>query len=415
MSQSEDIGYEAADQLLFGSDDEHDAEPAPIEEYQRTVDPRLVNAGWGFEPAKSVEHGKTDQSLVNHVRCGVFALDRVNEVVETLGGYTLSDARLRDAIALFVLHDLHKLDEERDEDPKERFDIPRPEVEAYAKRFGLYEFAGTDDEDLLRRMFHDCAIDHHDDWTANHDQTSPEFDDLRPFVRLADAFASNETPEAATDSRTQSALDAAYPGADFDLQYHVLNDVKGLLTNLVNKATADALGEQGYEELLLYQDGCVYLVPDGDPDPVVDDAFVSTLFNELKRSVTESHEAFQEATKLRDNLTTRSQGFYGINDQDFFYAGVETVLEAVALKSTSDADPDGEHGGDDGGARSAPPVRHRPDARAGWTGPVRLHREAVIRRSGSRRDRRGSGQPRGDVCGVRRVRQRRFGTTGRGR
>jgi CRISPR-associated protein Csc3 len=344
MDQQDGIDREAADRILgrFGTDEQEESTPTPLKDYRDEVDPRLVNAGWGFEAAKSVEHGKVDQSLVNHVRCGVFALARMNEIVETAGGYTLSDTELRDAIALFVLHDIHKLDVERDGDPKTRFDIPKTEVEEYAERFGLYEFAGTKDEGTLEKTFHDCAIDHHDDWTANYDQTSPEFDCLRPFVRLADAFASSETIEQATDERTQSALDAAYPGEDFDLRRHALDDVKGLLTNLVNNSVADTLAGQGYEKLLLYQDGCVYFVPEDAPEATVDDAFVTELFDGLRESVRDAHEAYRDATKLRNNLTTRSQGFYGINNQDFFYAGSATVLEAVALRSASDADPEDE-------------------------------------------------------------------------
>jgi CRISPR-associated protein Csc3 len=342
VSEQDYIGRAAADRLLgkFGTDEQEEAAPTALKEYRDRVDPKLVNAGWGFTPAKSVDHGKVDQSLVNHVRCGVFALVRMNEVVEKVGGYTLSDDQLRDTIALFVLHDIHKLDQERDEDPTTRFDISKAEVESYAERFGLYEFTGTDDEELLKRMFHDCAIDHHDDWTANYDQTSYEFDQLRPFVRLADAFASSETPEQATDERMQSALDEAYPGADFDLRRHVLDDVKGVLTNLVNNSVAEVLADRGHEKLLLYQDGCVYFVPSAIPEMTVDDAFVSASFDELKTSVQNAHEAYRDATKLRDNLTTRSQGFYGINDQDFFYAGPTPVLEAIVLKSAVDADPE---------------------------------------------------------------------------
>jgi CRISPR-associated protein Csc3 len=342
MSQQDEIGREAADQILgsFGTNVQEESAPTALKRYRDEVDPKLVNAGWGFELAKSVDHNKIDQSLVNHVRCGVFALARMNEIVETAGGYTLSDDRLRDVIALFVLHDIHKLDAERDDNPKTRFDIPKSEAEAYAERFGLYEFAGTDDKGLLRKMFHDCAIDHHDDWTAYTDQTSVEFDERRPFVRLADAFASSETPEQATDEQTQSALCAAYPGENFALRHHLLDDVKGVLTNLVNNAVADTLARQGYEKLLLYQDGCVYFLPEDGPEATVDDALVTTVFDELKDSVQDAHEAYRDATKLRDNLAFRSQGFYGINNQDFFYAGAATVLEAVVLKCVNDADPE---------------------------------------------------------------------------
>jgi CRISPR-associated protein Csc3 len=339
-NNQKEIKWDAADRILFGSDESETAEPTAIDDYRREVDSKLVSAGWGFKAAKSVEHGKIDQSLVNHVRCGVFALVQLNEVVERVGGYTLSDEELRDTIALFVLHDIHKLDEDRDEDPTTRFDISREEVEQFATQFGLYEFAGTADRETLKQMFHNCAVDHHDDWTANYDQTSFEFDQLRPFVRVADAFASSETPEQATNDHTQSALNEAYPSESFDLRYHVLEDVKGILTNLVNKSVGDSLDRRGYETLLLYQDGCVYLASEDVTEPLIDDEFIEELFEDLKDSVRNAHEAYQDATKLRDNLATRSQGFYGINDQDFFYAGADTVLEAIALKSISDADPE---------------------------------------------------------------------------
>lgn len=319
--------------------DGEESENSVLTVFQRNVDPRLVDAGWGFETAKSVEHGKTDQSLVNHVRNGVFALAQLNEVVRRLGGPTRSDADLRAAIALFTIHDIHKLDRERDSEAQTRFDIPTSEVEAYVKRFALEEFADS----LTVQDFHSCAVDHHDNWQANPDQTTIRFDDLRPFVRLADSLASCETPEDATDERTQRALEAAYPGAGFELRRHVLDDVKGVLTNLANASLADTLGAHGYERVLIYQDGCVYLCPEEEMPPDLDDEFVETLFDQLRESVRSSHSAYQNPRQLSSNLTIRhAQGVYGINDQDFFYAGPEMILEAVAMKGATDADPDSE-------------------------------------------------------------------------
>src|SRR6056297_1473492 len=95
-----------------------------LEAYRTEIDPLLVNE-WAYKQAKSVEHSKTDQSLVSHVRNGVFALAQINEVIAEFGSYELDETDLRDTIALFVVHDLHKLDAERDADPKSRFDIPK--------------------------------------------------------------------------------------------------------------------------------------------------------------------------------------------------------------------------------------------------------------------------------------------------
>jgi CRISPR-associated protein Csc3 len=299
------------------------------------IDPKLVDAGWGFEAAKSVEFGKTDQSLVNHVRNGVTALARANELIEAVGGYPCDEQELRDAVALFTIHDIHKLDEERDENPDSRFDIPKSEIEEYVEQFVLVEWA----ESLTMADFHSCAVDHHDSWEANHDQSTIKFDEYRPLIRLADALASRETPEAATEQRVVDSLLSAYPNASVNLRHHGLNEVTGILTNLVNAAVAETLAQSDYEQFLIYQDGCVYLTPENATPPELNEEFVDKTFRNLKRTVRTSHEAYQDHGKLVDNLTVRSMGFYGINDQDFFYAGPRTVLQAVALKGVTDADP----------------------------------------------------------------------------
>ena len=306
-----------------------------IEAFNEAIGPKLVDAGWGFRQAKSVEFGKTDQSLVNHVRNGVVALARVNEAIEAVGGYPYDEGELRDAIALFTIHDVHKLDEDRDESADTRFDIPESEIEEYVGQFGLLDWA----ESVTMADFHSCVIDHHDSWEANTDQTTHVFDEYRPLIRLADALASSETPEAATERRVVEAVRHAYPNAAADLRRHSLTEVKGILTNLVNAAVAETLEAASYEQLLIYQDGCVYMTPEAATAPELDDDFVSETFTNLKNNIRESHEAYKDYGQLVNNLTVRSQGFYGINDQDFFYAGPETVLDAVALKGTTDADP----------------------------------------------------------------------------
>ncbi len=327
-------GNESKDSTGTETDDTETVEERVVTSFRKQIDAKLVNAGWGFEPAKSVEFDKADQSLANHVRNGVTALARVNELIESVGGYPYDEDGLRDAVALFTIHDIHKLDTDRDEDAKTRFDIPKSEVEAYVEQFGLLEWADS----LTMEDFHSCAVDHHDSWEANHDQSTITFDDYRPLIRLADALASSETPEAAT-KRQVDTLTSAYPNASADLRYHVLSEVKGILTNLVNAAIAETLEAAGYERLLIYQDGCVYLTPEDATPPDLDDGFVTETFATLKDNVRTSHPAYQDHGQLEDNLAVRSQGFYGINDQDFFYAGPNTVLQAIALKGVTDADP----------------------------------------------------------------------------
>ena len=84
-------------------------EPELFEEYLKTVDIHLVERGMAFKPAKSVEFGKTDQSMLNHIRNGILFLLRFNEALEKLSARPLDKNGLRECISLFVVHDLHKL------------------------------------------------------------------------------------------------------------------------------------------------------------------------------------------------------------------------------------------------------------------------------------------------------------------
>lgn len=335
----DDEQFEALTDLLApdeaSSEDEASTEKHIVEDFQATLDPRLVDAGWGFEAAKSVEYGKTDQSLLNHVRHGVAALARVNAIIEQAGGCTRDASTLRDAVALFVVHDLHKLNRRRDADPEQRFDIPIGEVREHVEHLGLLEWADS----LEIADFHSCVVDHHDGWAANHGTSTPRFDRLRSLVRLADGLASCETPCQAADHSTEEAIRAAYPGATFDLTRHVVDDVKGVLTNVLHAAVADTLHSKGFERLLLYRRGCVYLVPEGEVELDLDDTWAERLFETWLETLRTSHAAHQDASRLAQALTTSRLGFYKTHAQAFVCAGPETVLEAIVSKGLADANP----------------------------------------------------------------------------
>jgi len=110
-----------------------------LAEYLADIDPHLLDIGWSFETAKSVEYGLTDQSMLNHVRNGVFAIVRLNEIAPSFGAYELSDDELRKAVALFAVHDLHKLRDEQEMD--EEYDIDTDEVADLVDALGVDSFA----------------------------------------------------------------------------------------------------------------------------------------------------------------------------------------------------------------------------------------------------------------------------------
>lgn len=316
---------------IWGDRDVHPV----LAEYLADVDPRLLDAGWAFESAKSVEYELTDQSMLNHVRNGVFAITQLNEVASSFGAYELSDDDLRKVIALFAVHDLHKRFDQ--ESRAAEYDIPVSEVVDLVDELGVDAFA----PDLRIETFHACAVDHANTWKSNPEHSTRTYDRLRPYVRLADAFASCPTPESAVEDRNQRALDVAYPETDLELRHHTLDDVKGMLTNLLNGAVDETLSARaGYEHLLVYQDGCVYLTGSDAPDVTVDDGLIGDVYNRLQSTIGDSHPAYDDHDALAENLSTQSQGFYTINDQDFFYAGARNLLYAIAVKAKQDADPD---------------------------------------------------------------------------
>ena len=79
-------------------------------DYYEVMDPAIRNSSVAYSPAKSTEMGKVDQTMLNHIRNGVWALIELNVGLITLGSANaLSEQELREVIALFSVNDLHKI------------------------------------------------------------------------------------------------------------------------------------------------------------------------------------------------------------------------------------------------------------------------------------------------------------------
>lgn len=308
-------------------------ERSVISDYLRDIDGALIDQGWDTTGAKTVDFGYHDQSLLNHVRNGVFFLLRLNEVAKELDARVLEPDKLRSAIGLFVAHDLHKT---RDTSgPEEEFDIPRELVESFVTEISLLGFAPEINVDDCWS----CACAHHDNWNAKTGHVTLFFDELQGYVRLADAFASSPTPEDAVNDRTRRRFDDVFFGK-LELRYHQLTDVKGILTNLCNSAVSTHLEQYNYYVLAIYQDGCVYAVPADTPTPTVDESIIESIYREFTEIVRRSHPSYSSPTKMMDSISASHLGYYILSDQDFFYAGRKNVLRTLARKAAQDGDTD---------------------------------------------------------------------------
>lgn len=304
-------------------------------EYLEEIDRKLIDLGWGFEGAKTVEFGNMDQSLLNHVRNGVYFLMHLNQVSNEFDERVLSDGELRDVVAMFVAHDLHKTLIKEEYDPEKEFDIPRGEIEQFAEETNLIQFGNS----VTIGDLWSCTCSHHDSWNAKSGIETNSFKKLKHYVKLADSFASSPTPEDAVNERSIKAFDDVFY-ENLDLGYHSLEESTGVLTNLINAAVADYLTTFGYKVVAIYQDGCVYVKPSSATFSI-DKKFVENIYQTFTEKVRNSHRSYSNAVELAENIdTVYNLGYYSPSDEDFFYAGPENVVLALAYKAAIDGNVD---------------------------------------------------------------------------
>jgi CRISPR-associated protein Csc3 len=329
-------------------DEKPSEEPKPglFEEYLLTVDIHLVGRGLAFKPSKSVEFGKTDQSMLNHIRNGILFLLRFNEALEKLSARPLDEKGLRECISLFVVHDLHKLnfdewklDEEDLELPdtmENEFEIPEVLLKRFVEEMHLRDFApGLKDEDYFS-----VAVALHKSRFSRSGARTSHFMDLEPFLYLMDNMASCASPEEAVSSRSLTALRDGFPQdspeAQLNLQYHRLDDVKGMLSGILNKSVADVLQEQSLIMLLAYQDGCVYLGK-GMQQVTISRIFIERVYQVLEKNIRESSASLSDPSRIGNNLKTPRLGYYGLSDEYYFFSGAKTMLRSFIEKSITSA------------------------------------------------------------------------------
>lgn len=317
-----------------------------FEEYVKTVEIHLVERGMAFKPAKSIEFGKTDQSMLNHIRNGILFLLRFNEALEKLNAGPIDKDGLRECIALFVVHDLHKLEYgewNQDEDALEipvtqenQFDIPESAIKRFVEEMHLRDFAPQlKDEDYFS-----VAVALHKSRFSRSGARTSRFMDLEPFLYLMDNMASCTSPEEAASSRSLTALRDGFPQdtaeSQLYLQYHRLDDVKGILSGIINKSVADVLTEKRMVMLMAYQDGCVYLSK-GRQKAEISADFIERIYGILEQNIRKSSPALSNPGRLGNNLKNPRLGYYGLSDEYYFFSGPKTMLQAFIDKSITSA------------------------------------------------------------------------------
>lgn len=288
-------------------------------DYYEVMDPAIRRSSVAYSPAKSTEMGKIDQTMLNHIRNGVWALVELNVGLASLGSVNaLSEQELREVIALFSIHDLHKI---HGKSWKEQFDISQEEVLGYAKAFRATKFA----PDLTGHDFQSVAVALHKS-IGFHANLSVKFNLYRPWLTIADTLASIEQPQATPSMQQQ--LDQIDPSVDF--YYHTFQEATGILTNIVHTGIAKWASEKGLHPLLIFEKGVVYVGCAGTSFELSKED-VNEIYREFRAALNSSHATFSDTFELQKSIETQgSKGLYSIGDVFFFYSGVEKVAKAFA-------------------------------------------------------------------------------------
>ena len=289
-------------------------------DYYEVMDPAIRSSSVAYAPAKSTEMGKVDQTMLSHIRNGVWALIELNVGLTALGSAnSLSEQELREVIALFSVHDLHKI---HGNDWKEQFDISREEVIEYAEAFGATKFA----PELTEHDFQSVAVALHKTM-GFHADLSAKFNLYRPWLTIADTLASIERPQVTPWMQQQ--LGRIDPSVDF--YYHTFQEATGILTNLVHTGIAEWASKKGLHPLLIFEKGVLYLGEAGQPCQLKGEEDIEEIYRAFRSALNSSHAALSNTFELQKSIQTQgSKGLYSIGNVFFFYSGIENVAKAFA-------------------------------------------------------------------------------------
>ncbi|RPJ78527.1 MAG: type I-D CRISPR-associated protein Cas10d/Csc3, partial [Alphaproteobacteria bacterium] len=277
-----------------------------LEEYYIKVDPFFQESGVAYYPAKSIEFGKIDQMMISHIRNGVWAIIELNEALKRLGfqnSYLNRDA-LKETVALFVAHELHKLN---NKDWKDQFDISELEALEWAKKFGLLEFSPG----INGRDYQSVAVANHQK-TGYHSNLSPKYTLYKPWTYLADTLASIETPR--TSEAMQKQLDSI--NEELDFYYHTFEESTGILSNLVNSGVASWAETKGLIPLLIFEKGILYIGKYGIECELSNEHDIEEIYDQFKNKLEDAHPAISDPLELyKSKNVDGSKGLYKYDER----------------------------------------------------------------------------------------------------
>ena len=248
-----------------------------LAEYYDVVEQAILDSGIAYLPAKSSEfkHKEkplTDQPMISHLRNGVHAIVESNRTLHMMRkDSALNNDELKKVIALYVAHELHKLNPRQN---KDQFDISEDEALKWIIQFNLLSFAPS----LTSLDYQSVATSNHSK-IGFHTNLSKEYILYKPWIQLADALSSITTPK--TTDHLQSLLNKI--DCDLKFAYHTLNSSTGITTNIINSAIIDWASKEGLIPLLIFESGILYITDNKNEHKLTNKQDIEDIYNHFKK------------------------------------------------------------------------------------------------------------------------------------
>lgn len=268
-----------------------------ILEYEEKVVPKMLELGFMKQIAKSrVKYNNdSDQSMMSHILPGVEVMADIVEQTDNI-----DKSEFRKLLALWTIHDLHKLIDNSKED---EFNIDRKVVESWVKNLNLDSFV---DNELDIDDFHSCAVGLHDSRNSNIDDSTTQFTYLRSHLKLVDAVMSIYTPEEYINQAQKSVgLVFNKPNERFLPASHTIDIGDSILRTLINKSITEELKSKGLKPIN-YQENGVYYVQSENTE--YDDAhtFLNNVIDTFFKNLKNSYSIFRNQAFIGGDISSES-------------------------------------------------------------------------------------------------------------
>lgn len=279
-------------------------------EFESEVVPNMFDIEWMNIAAKARRrpfYNKRDQTMVSHILPGIEVLSGIVD-----RNPSVSSDRIRECIALWTVHDIHKIIDNKRE---QEFEISKDYVREWTEKLRLQEFAPS----LEIEDYHSCAVALHNSKKSMVDDSTNRFTRLRPLIRLTDAIMSiHKYKEYREKSEKEVNTVFARPNEKYIPMTHSLDFEDSVMRRLVNKSVYDIIRETGAEPIDIRENGVMYVSSETNLKPENIENIGTKITQKFLENLRSGYQVFRNGAYLGGDIDSpQSRSEYSIMPRVF--------------------------------------------------------------------------------------------------